>query len=618
MEQEQSKIGLITRLWTHLSRRRKDQCVLLLILMAVSALAEVASLGAVVPFLAFLVSPESLDDWPVVSGILVRFNIAKSDDALVFLTAVFCATALLAGLIRLAVLWMTARWSAVVTAELGDSMYRRTLYQPYDVHVSRNSAQLISGIQTKVGNASTVLNQTLVLISSVVIALTIFSALIAINRVVAIATIATFALCYLCIFWLFRVRLDRNSAAIAENATHVIRAIQEGLGGIRDVILDGSQEVYRSVYGRANDKLLLAQSQNAFMAVCPRYIIEAVGMITIALFAYLLSQKPEQGLGAIPVLGSLALGAQRMLPALQSGYAAWANILGSSASAWDALTILDQAMPGEEMLHERQPLAFRDEICFDSVSFAYDRMPRDAVKNLSFCIKHGSSVGIIGATGSGKSTAMDLLMGLLVPTSGDIRVDGQSLQSPEARRAWQASIAHVPQTVFLADTSLLENIAIGTPMDVIDIERARSAAAQARLSDFIDGQPQGLFTEVGERGVRLSGGQRQRIGIARALYRNARVLVFDEATSALDSATEKAVIDAIAGLDKALTIIMIAHRLSTLEGCDVILEIDDGQLKGAGTYRDLLDTDDCFRASTTPGARTEVGRSPEDSGGATL
>ncbi len=574
----------------------------MLILMAVSALAEVASLGAVVPFLAFLVSPESLDDWPVVSGILGRFNIAKSDDALVFLTAVFCATALLAGLIRLAVLWMTARWSAVVTAELGDSMYRRTLYQPYDVHVSRNSAQLISGIQTKVGNASTVLNQSLVLISSVVIALTIFLALIAINRAVAIATIATFASCYLGIFWLFRARLDRNSATIAENATHVIRAIQEGLGGIRDVILDGSQEVYRNTYRKANDELLRAQSRNSFMAICPRYVIEAVGMVAIALFAYMLSRNTDPGLGAIPVLGSLALGAQRMLPALQAAYAAWANILGSSASAWDALAILDQPMPQEDRLRGRQPLTFGGEICFDAVSFAYGGSAGDAVKDMSFCIRHGSCVGIIGATGSGKSTAMDLLMGLLVPTAGDIRVDGQSLRSPEVRRSWQASIAHVPQAVFLADASLLENIAIGTPLPDVDVERAKSAADQAHLGDFIDAQPLGMFTKVGERGVRLSGGQRQRIGIARALYRNARVLVFDEATSALDSATERAVIDAIAGLDKDLTIIMIAHRLSTLSGCDVILEIAAGQLKGAGTYRDMTDNGGSLAAAPDVGA----------------
>lgn len=615
---ERSKIGLIARLWAHLGRRRKNQCVLLLILMAVSALAEVASLGAVVPFLAFLVSPERMGDWPLVSGILLRFGVAGSDDALVFLTAVFCTTALLAGCVRLAVLWVTARWSAAVTSELGDRMYRRTLYQPYDVHVSRNSAQLISGIQTKVGNASTVLNQTLVLISSLVISLTIFLALIAINRAVAIATMVTFAFCYLGIFWLFRVRILHNSAIIAENAPNVIRAIQEGLGGIRDVILDGSQEVYRAVYRRANDKLLLAQSHNSFMSVCPRYIIEAVGMVTIALFAYFLSQKADPGFGAIPVLGSLALGAQRMLPALQAGYGAWANILGSSASAWDALAILDQPMPGSELLRERAPLAFREEICFESVSFAYDRAPCDALKNLNFCIKRGSSTGIIGTTGSGKSTAMDLLMGLLVPSSGDIKVDGQSLRSPEARRAWQANIAHVPQAVFLADASLLENIAIGTPIDAIDIGRARSAADQARLGDFIDGQPQGLLTRVGERGVRLSGGQRQRIGIARALYRNAQVLVFDEATSALDSTTEKAVIEAIAGLDEELTIIMIAHRLSTLERCDVIFEIDAGQIKGAGTYSDLLGTDSRISVLTATGNRLAVGPNPPDSGSATL
>jgi ATP-binding cassette subfamily B protein len=303
---------------------------------------------------------------------------------------------------------------------------------------------------------------------------------------------------------------------------------------------------------------------------------------------------------ALPVLGALALGAQRLLPALQQVYSAWATIAGSHASFEDTLDLLDQPLPRDVAAPRPAPLPFRREISFDRVCFRYAVDGPWVLDHLNVVIPKGTRVGLVGGTGSGKSTTLDLLMGLLQPTEGLISIDGVVL-SGSAVRTWQACIAHVPQSIFLADTTLLENIAFGTPPDAIDRERVRLAAQRAQICDFIDSMPHGFNSLVGERGVRLSGGQRQRIGIARALYKEASVLILDEATSALDNSTERLVMDAIDGLSRDLTILMIAHRLSTVRRCDTILELEHGRLIAQASYEQLLQSSPSFQRMASAG-----------------
>ena len=277
---------------------------------------------------------------------------------------------------------------------------------------------------------------------------------------------------------------------------------------------------------------------------------------------------------ALPVLGTLALGAQRLLPALQQGYAAWSSILGAQDSTKEVLDLLDQPLPPEASQLLPTPLTFKKMIQFESVKFRYISEGPWVLDNLSFNIPKGARVGFIGKTGSGKSTCLDLLMGLLEPSSGRIMVDGITLDQKNIR-SWQLNIAHVPQTIFLADTSLAENIAFGVPRQDIDMKRVKEAARQAHIDDFIESSSKGYQALVGERGILLSGGQRQRIGIARALYKKASVLVFDEATSALDHETEQAVMQSIKDLSKDLTILIIAHRISTLKNCTQIIDLKE-------------------------------------------
>jgi ATP-binding cassette subfamily B protein len=299
-------------------------------------------------------------------------------------------------------------------------------------------------------------------------------------------------------------------------------------------------------------------------------------------------------------LGALALGAQRLLPALQQVYGAWATIAGSHASFEDTVELLDQPLPPDAMVPRPAPLPFREEIRFDNVRFRYAGDGPWVIDHLNLVIPKGARVGLVGGTGSGKSTTLDLLMGLLPPTEGSIAIDGLALGG-SAVRAWQACIAHVPQSIFLADTTLLQNIAFGTPPDAIDSERVRLAAQRAQIFEFIDSTPQGFETLVGERGVRLSGGQRQRIGIARALYKEASVLVLDEATSALDNSTERSVMDAIDGLSRDLTVIMIAHRLSTVRRCDTIVELEHGRVVAQAPYDQLLRDSPSFQRMASAG-----------------
>jgi ABC-type multidrug transport system fused ATPase/permease subunit len=579
---------LLARLWYHIGRRRQRQFAVLMVLTLVGTIAEVVSLGAVLPFLSILIVPEKVFSHPVIAHSAPAWSITSAEQLVLPLTIGFVLIALVAGAIRLLLLWANTKFAFASGADLSIEVYRRTLYQPYRVHLARNSSEVVSGIVNKVnGVVFWVMLPMLTLISSVVLLVAITLTLLFIDPLVAMTAIMGFGASYGAITWLSRRRLRLNGQRITYEQTQVIKALQEGLGGIRDVLLDGTQPVYCDIYRQADRPLRQAYGSNIFIGGSPRFAMEALGMALIACLAYALSRKAEGIASALPVLGALALGAQRLLPALQQSYSAWASIIGSYASLADTITLLDQPMPLEMLEPAPAPLPFEKSIEFAAVRFRYSSDGPWVLNGLSLTIPKGARIGIVGTTGSGKSTALDLLMGLLTPAEGALLVDGEPCVGSRVR-AWQKTIAHVPQNIHLADATLAENIAFGVPKDAIDMDRVRQAARQAQIADFIEGRSGGYLANVGERGIRLSGGQRQRIGIARALYKQAKVLVFDEATSALDNATELSVMEAIDGLDRDLTILLIAHRVTTLSRCDSIVELENGRVQRQGTYLQLL------------------------------
>jgi len=565
---------------------------MLLILMVLASFAEILSIGAVLPFLAVLTAPEKIFQLPNAQPLIKSLGISNPGQLLLPLTIIFATAAIVSGAMRLLLLWATTRLSFATGSDLSISIYRRTLYQPYAVHVARNSSEVINGIS---GKANIVINAiivpTLTLISSTVMLIAILVALLSVNPTIALSSFGGFGLIYLLIIKFTRKRQLINSQCSARESTQVIKSLQEGLGGIRDVLIDGSQSSYCDIYRKSDHRMRCAQGNSYFIGISPRYVIESLGLILIAVLAFALANEPDGIARAIPVLGALALGAQRLLPVLQSAYNSLSVIQGGQVSLKDALELLDQPLPDYVAKPSPPPITFQQKIEFINISFRYSQQTPLVLSNLNLQITKGSRIGFIGVTGSGKSTLLDIVMGLLQPSAGTLEVDGQII-TQHNNRAWQAHIAHVPQAIFLSDSTIEENIAFGVPTAQIDHEQVKRAARQAQIADIIEKWPKKYKTFVGERGVRLSGGQRQRIGIARALYKQADVIIFDEATSALDNETEQAVMRSIENLGNNLTILIIAHRLTTLKNCTKIVELGDGGIKRIGVYEEIVNLTD--------------------------
>lgn len=585
---------LLWRFWCHLNSRRQMQFGAVLLLMLVGTFAEVVSLGAVIPFLGVLVAPDKVLTHPFAASAAKIIGITSPEDLLLPFTIVFALAAVVAGGLRALLLWSNTCLAYASASDISFEVYRRTLYQPYPIHLARNSSEVIGSLQYKAGFAIGVLLHALILVNSFLLLTSLLAVLLVINAAMVLVVVASFGACYGLLSWMSRKRLASHAQRIAQEATQVNKAVQEGLGGIRDVLLDGTQSIYCDIYRRADYPLRMAMANNIFIAGGPRFLMEAVGMVLIATLAYSLSYQEGGVASALPELGALALGAQRLLPTLQQIYSAWAGIAGSRTSLTEILEALDQPLPPEALQPVPPPLQFQKTVRFKAVGFRYGLDLPWVLKRFNLTIPKGARVGVVGGTGSGKSTMLDLMMGLVEPSEGQIFVDDIPIGG-DRRRAWQRTIAHVPQSIYLADTTVAENIAFGVSWHDIDMERVRQAARQARLADFIESHPEQYHVLVGERGVRLSGGQRQRVGIARALYKQAAVLVFDEATSALDNATEQEVMGAIQGLNRDLTIVLVAHRLTTVKHCDCIFEVCDGQVVAQGTYEYLLESSESFR-----------------------
>lgn len=578
----------IVSLWSHLKRARRIQFVVLLALMMLASMAEMISIGAVVPFLGALINPEQVFNHPSTQPSLAFFGIRNPQDLLLPLTFIFCLAAVTAGLFRLALLYATTRFSFSVGADLSIDTYRRSLYQPYSVHIGRNSSEIINGIVGKVAMLiGSILMPMLTLISSTILLAGLLCTLLLIDPEIAIIACSSFGFLYLVTALVSRRKLRENSECIARESTRVIKSLQEGLGGIRDVLIDGTQETYCAIFRAADLPMRRAQARNTFIGASPRFIMEMLGVVMIAVLAYSMSHRDGGVSAAVPVLGALALGAQRILPLLQQGYNAIATILGAEASLRDGLELLAQPMPKHPSKNIVQPLPFERSIRLDEVGFRYADDGGWIMRHICLEVPKGKRVGFIGSTGAGKSTLLDIFMLLLRPTEGAILIDGQAL-GEENFRNWQAHVAHVPQSIFLSDSSIEENIAFGLRPKDIDPKRVRDAAEQAHINEIIESWPEKYQTKVGERGVRLSGGQRQRIGIARALYKRTDVIIFDEATSALDSATERAIMETIDSLSSDLTILTVAHRLTTLRKCDFIVEIEGGRISRIGPYQQFI------------------------------
>ena len=577
----------LKRLARTFPKRRRVQFALVLALTLIGALAELISIGAVIPFLQVVAAPEALRRVPAIAAIIDWLKVASPQQLLIPAAMTLIIAALLSGGIRILLTWVLSRFVYGLTHDLSMALYDRIIRQPYGLYIKRNSAEVLSGMEKVHYVGIYLLNPMMTALSSLIIMIGIIALLLYLSPIVALVTGASVGVVYGLLAASSRRTLLQLGREQASYSTQRIKVIQESLGGLRDIILDRSHERFSWQFRQIDARLRQSLARTNFISLAPRYVVEAFGIVLIALFALYYAQQPEGVLGAIPILGAIALAAQRLLPLAQNVNLAYVQYSSTTSMVSDVLELLEApVIAASTLLPNAAVEPLLREIELNDVGFEYEP-GQLALADLTMTVKKGARVGIVGRTGSGKSTLVDLLMGLLEPTTGQIRVDGKVLNGTTLRN-WQAQVAHVPQAIFLIDDSIAANIAFGDPAAAIDLERVAEAARRAEIAEFVASLPEGLMARVGERGVRLSGGQRQRIGIARALYKRATVLILDEATSALDDTTEHAIMNGIEALDRELTVFMIAHRLTTLSGCDRVVRLEHGKLVHEGSYAALV------------------------------
>ncbi|MEL6554039.1 MAG: ABC transporter ATP-binding protein [Cyanobacteria bacterium J06621_11] len=564
--------------------------------MIISSFSEVVSLGAVLPFLGALSNASQLLNNQSLKPLLSLFSIENAGQLVVSLALLFVVAIASANSLRILTMTVQSRLAATISSDISCNLYNRTLLQSYSFHVQHNSSDLVSSVTEDTRILTTqILTSLLTMITSGFVVIALVTGLFLIDWQVALIASVTLGSAYALLYRHRRSQLQKNSQILVQSSQQQIKAVQESLGGIRNVLIGGSgiQSFFQSAYRRADQPYRRSLASNAVIAQTPRYIIEAIAMMSVALLALMLGRNGDFS-QAVPVLGGLALGANRLLPALQQVFVALAKVQGSRTSLRRILKGLERPVALLQSWQPKDRLEFERTLEFKSVWFSYTKDSDWVLRGLDIKINARTTVAFVGSTGSGKSTTADLILGLLTPDRGNILIDGQPLER-EKLRQWQQGIAHVPQNIFLMDASIAENIAFGIRKEEINFDQVLQASRLAHIDDFIQALPAKYDTYVGERGVRLSGGQRQRIGIARALYRQASVIVFDEATSALDNQTEKEVMAAVEQLSHHLTIILIAHRLSTVQNCDRIFELYRGKVSAQGTYDELVSLSPTFR-----------------------
>ncbi|RDB44267.1 ABC transporter ATP-binding protein [Halomonas sp. DQ26W] len=588
-------------LYTLLTKPQRRRLIRLQILIIIMAFAEVVSVISIGPFMAVVGDMSRLEG----EGWLAQaYTLSGVDSPQRFLTLMGIAVLsilILAALFSMYTTWRLSLYGAHVGAELSSRLYLYYLHQSWMFHAGGSSSRLINRVSQEVQRVTTkIINPFMQFNAKVVMVICMSLTILIYNPVVAAIGVVIFVTTYMLLYKTVRRFLIANGKRISQAQTQRFKLMTEGFGGIKDLLLLHRQATYTQQFDKASHRVARGQGVTQGLSDAPRYAIELVAFGSVIFLVLYLLNIHQGNLGAIlPALSIYALAGFKMLPAYQKIYSSVSHIRGNLA-AYEAIRgdLLASRSPEAYSTADNQPEATpmvpASAIQLEDVVFHYPGKEEPALNGFTLTIPAKSRVGLVGESGSGKSTAVDLLLGLILPQQGRVLVDGMPLDK-ENLANWQAGVGFVPQHIFLADASILENVAFGLPRDRIDVVQVEEALRMAQLDTLIDSFPEGLETQVGERGVQLSGGQRQRIGIARALYRKAHVLVLDEATSALDGITEKRVMEDIDQVAGGKTLVMIAHRLSTVRGCDIIYVLDEGRVVDSGTYDELAERNTAFR-----------------------
>ena len=585
------------QLFAILDRRERRQVYWLAVLVTVMAVIDLVGVAAVLPFLAVAAEPEVARTSPFLAGLYQASGVTSDRGFLLLLGGLVLTFILLGTAVKLFGQYRIIRFTHTRTHSFSRQRLARYLAKPYAWHLNQNSASLRSAILAECDRVTAhALLPALRILAHVVSLTFLIGLLIAISPGVAISAALGIGGTYTLTFLLVRARLTRYGQRQTEANAGRFRVTQEVFGGIKVVKLLGIESQYVSRYDVPAAALAEAQAMNQVTGELPRFLLEAIafGGLVLIILGLLVVQEARLT-DILPTLGVFGFAVLKIFPAIQQIYQSLTQMRFSAPVLDKMHAEFVDAAPPAIAPPPPAPLALNRALTLEDVHYSYPAAERTALEGLSLSIAANTTVGIVGGTGAGKTTAVDIILGLLAPDAGHIRVDDTVLES-DTLRAWQNAIGYVPQHIFLADDSVAANIAFGIAPEDRDMAAIEQAARLAELHDFVMRDlPRGYETEVGERGVRLSGGQRQRIGIARALYHDPAVLILDEATSALDNLTERAVMDAVTNLAHAKTIIMIAHRLTTVRACDTIFLMERGQLIAQGTFDELVAANEIFR-----------------------
>jgi ATP-binding cassette subfamily C protein len=587
-----------------LTARERRNLYLLFCAVLVMAGLEVVSVGSIMPFLQVAADPASVHENAYLSWAYETVGFADTNAFLIALGLGALAALVVSNAFIVFTTWVLFRYVWGRNHSLSRRLLRSYLYRPYEYFLTHNSAELGKNILEEVKEVTgQMLMPALRGGAKAIVALFIIGFLFFVDPVVAGMVTGILGLAYAGVYYTVRDRLDRTGAERVEANTKRYQFVSEAFGGIKDVKLRGKEETFLDQYNAPSKHYARVQAHYRVIKRAPRYILEAVafgGIILIAVYLIAVQDNIRQ---VIPMLGLYAFAGYRLMPALQQTFKGIASARFNIAALENIHEDLQKRADAAPHVSTNgtadtteSPLTLDDRLALEGVSFTYPGAKEPAIKDLSLEVPAHTTVGFVGKTGSGKTTTVDLILGLLCPQQGMISVDGTPLRNDTIRR-WQQDIGYVPQQIYLADDTVARNIAFGVPEENIDMGAVRNAAGRAHIYDFITGElPDQWQTIVGERGVKLSGGQRQRIGIARALYHRPSVLVFDEATSALDQATEASVMEAVYALEENHTMVMIAHRLSTVKRADNIVMLEQGRKVGEGNYDELANRHSKFQS----------------------
>jgi len=580
-----------------LDKKERRQVYWLMPGIIVMAGLQILAIAFMSPFLSVISSKNSISENTILNFLYSNFNFSDERQFTLFIGAIALLLLVLSNAFSMLISWLLFRFAWMRNHSLSYKLLNNYLRKPYVYFLNQNTSELEKNMLSEVQQAiQGMLIPGMQMLANGVIALSIVALLVVIDPILALGIAITLSLAYAAVFGIVQNKLKRIGKERVVANKQRYQAASEALGGVKEIKLLGKEDYFLDKYTEASHIYARHMSVSDTLSFIPRYAIDTIafgGLLGIILYMLASNQSLDK---IIPVVGLYAFAGYKLMPALQQIYRALSKARFNEAAVDIVARDLDSAYLAKVQNLVKEPLSFKDKIELKNISFSYPDSKEKLLNNLNLSIKANSQVAFVGTTGSGKTTLIDILLGLLSPDSGEIYIDGVQLDASNLAN-WQKNIGYVPQHIYLSDSSIAENIAFGVNKKDIDYAAVKKAAKIADLDIFIENQLEKSYqTIVGERGVRLSGGQRQRIGIARALYHDPDILVLDEATSALDNITEESVFKAINNAAKSKTVIMIAHRISTVKTSDEIFVVDQGEIISSGNFDSLIDESDSFRA----------------------